>query len=256
MNLDLETFKKRRLFLSSNSVYKDMKYLEHSVEEMLDFLNDVSRILFIPFAAVAEKENLDKVWTDYAEAPRKAFAPHNVEVVSIHTVKQASEKQQAIRDAKAVFIGGGNTHHLLFYLKKFDLIEVIQERMNAGVPMMGSSAGTNVFCPTICTTNDMPIIANSDFDAIGGVHFQINPHYLDSDPNSDHRGETREQRINEFLRLTGKTVLGLREGAWLRIKKGEILLQGLSDARLFKADQEPLEIPIEENGRNINEFLF
>lgn len=253
--MNLENFRKGRLFLSSNSIYKDMNYLEHSVEEMVDFLGDVSEILFIPFAAVAEKGNLDKAWADYAEAPQKAFAPHGVEVVSIHTFEKTGEKQTAIRDAEAVFIGGGNTHHLLFYLKKFELIKVIQERMNAGVPMMGSSAGTNVFCPTICTTNDMPIISNSNFDAIGGVPFQINPHYLDPDPNSDHRGETREVRINEFLKLTGKTVLGLREGSWLRIENGEILLQGLSDARLFRAGHDPLEIPIKENGRNINELF-
>lgn len=251
-----ETFKKRRLFLSSNSVYKDMGYLEHSAEEMLDFLGDVSQILFIPFAAVAEKENLDKVWAKYAESPRKVFSSHDINVISIHTFENTDRKKEAVRNAEAIFIGGGNTHHLLYYLKKFELVEVIQQRMNKGVPMMGSSAGTNIFCPTICTTNDMPIIANSDFDAIGGIPFQINPHYLDPDPNSDHRGETREERVNEFLKVSGATVLGLREGSWLRIENGEIVLNGLSGARLFKLGKEPLEIPIEKGGRNINEFLL
>lgn len=253
MNSNL--FKKRRIFLSSNSVYKNLGYLEHSIEDMVDFLGDVPQIIFIPFAGVAEKDLLDKHWADYAESPRKVFSPHGIEVLSIHTFEQTADKKEAIKNAEAIFIGGGNTHHLLYWLNKFELIEPIKEIMNSGIPMMGSSAGTNIFCPTICTTNDMPIISNPNFDAIGGVPFQINPHYLDPDPNSDHRGETREQRINEFLKLTGKTVLGLREGSWLRIENGEILLQGLSDARLFRVGQEPLEIPIEENGRNINELF-
>jgi dipeptidase E len=254
--LNSELFRKRRLFLSSNSVYKDRGYLEHSLEDMIDFLGDVSQIIFIPFAGVAEKDLLDKEWADYTESPRKVFSAHGREVLSIHTFTQNADKKEAVKQAEAIFIGGGNTHHLLFWLKKFELIEPIRERLDAGVPMMGSSAGTNVFCPTICTTNDMPIISNSNFDAIGGVPFQINPHYLDPNPDSDHRGETREQRINEFLKVSGATVLGLREGSWLRIENGEIILKGLSDARLFKLREEPIELSPGENGQNISKFLL
>ncbi len=243
----------RKLFLSSNSVYKNMNYLEHTVEKMIEFLGGVSRILFIPFASVAEKNLLDENWTKYNEAPRKAFAAYKIEVESIHTF---SDKPKAVKDAEAIFIGGGNTHHLLFSLREFGLIEVIRNEMLAGKPMMGSSAGTNIFCPTICTTNDMPIIANPNFDAINAVPFQINPHYLDPDPNSDHRGETRQQRIEEFLKVKGVKVLGLREGAWLKIENGKILLDGLSGARLFVKNSEPEEFMPVTDGLDMTDILL
>lgn len=254
--MEAEQFNNRRLFLSSNSIYKEMGYLEHTAGDMLDFLGGAAEeILFIPFARVAEREQLGTAWAEYAEAPRAVFAPHGIGVVSIH--EHPERMKEKIREAGAVFIGGGNTHHLLFWLKRHDLIKPLRERMDRGVPMLGSSAGTNVFCPTIRTTNDMPIVALPDLDAIGGVPFQINPHYLDPDPDSDHRGERREQRINEFLKVAGVAVLGLREGSWLRIETGEIILKGLSDARLFKPDgARPVELTPGDDGRNITNFLI
>ena len=254
MNIDL--FEKRRLFLSSNSVYKDLAYLEHSVKEMVEFLAGISQVLFVPFARVAEEEVLDQAWAEYAEAPRRAFDQFGVDVVSVHTYDQPAGKKDAIRNAEAMFIGGGNSHHLVYWLKKFELIESIRERMNAGVPMMGSSGGTNVFCPTICTTNDMPIVSLPNLDSIGGIPFQINPHYLDPDPDSDHRGETREQRIDEFLKVKSIPVLGMREGAWLRIENGEILLKGITGARLFRQNHDPVELLPGKNGKRLNEFLL
>jgi dipeptidase E len=248
-NLDLGS---RRLFLSSNSVYKDMKYLEHTAAAMAGFLGGVAKVLFIPFASVAERERLEENWDKYAEAPRAAFAPFDIEVESLHTF---SDKRSAVGEAESVFIGGGNTHHLLYWLRKFELLETLRGEMEKGKPMMGSSAGTNIFCPTICTTNDMPIIENADFRAIGGVPFQINPHYLDPDPNSDHRGETREQRIKEFLKVNGVKVLGLREGAWLEVEKGRIRLKGLSGARLFSKESEPQEFMPTEAGLDLTDLL-
>lgn len=244
---------KRRLFLSSNSVYKDLKYLEHTVKEMVEFLGNVSKILFIPFAAVAEKENLEKAWENYNEAPKKAFAIHNIDVESIHTFDY---KKEAVKSAQTIFIGGGNTHHLLYWLRQFDLIEIIRSEMLAGKPMMGSSAGTNIFCPTICTTNDMPIISNPTFDAINAIPFQINPHYLDPDPNSDHRGETRQQRIEEFLKVNNRKVLGLREGAWLQVENNKILLKGLTGARLFTQEKEPQEFMPTDEGLDMTNILL
>lgn len=243
----------RRLFLSSNSVYKDLQYLEHAVEDMCDFLVGVSKIIFIPFASVAEESMLDKEWSDYNEAPKKVFAQYNIEVESLH---KFADKQKTVKEAEAIFIGGGNTHHLLYWLRKIELIETLREELDKGKPMMGSSAGTNIFCPTICTTNDMPIISNPNFDAIGGIPFQINPHYLDPDPNSDHRGETNEQRIEEFLDINDHKVLGLREGAWLRIENGKILLKGLSGARLFAKNSEPKEFLPTEEGLDMTEILI
>ncbi|MDQ3633642.1 MAG: dipeptidase PepE [Acidobacteriota bacterium] len=243
----------RKLFLSSNSVYKNMSYLEHSAEDMVDFLGRISRITFIPFASVAENDLLDKKWNEYNEAPKKAFEKYNIEVESLHTF---SDKSEAVKEAEAIFIGGGNTHHLLYWLRKFELIEVIRSEMTAGKPLMGSSAGTNIFCPTICTTNDMPIISNPNFDAINAIPFQINPHYLDPDPNSDHRGETRQQRIEEFLKVNNRKVLGLREGAWLRIENGRILLKGLSGARLFSKSNEPEEFSPTKEGFDLTDILL
>lgn len=243
----------RKLFLSSNSVYKNMNYLEHTAREMVEFLSGVSKILFILLASVAEKNLLDENWANYNEAPKKAFAEYDIEVESLHTF---SDKQNAVKSAEAIFIGGGNTHHLLYWLREFGLIETIRNEMLAGRPMMGSSAGTNIFCPTICTTNDMPIISNPNFDAINAIPFQINPHYLDPDPNSDHRGETRQQRIEEFLKVNGVKVLGLREGAWLKIEDGKILLGGFSGARLFVKDSQPEEFTPTDGGFDLTEKLL
>ncbi len=169
----------RKLFLSSNSVYKDLGYLEHTVADMVDFLGGVSRITFVPFAAVAERSKLDEAWNNYAKSPRRAFAPYNISVDSLHTF---SDKLAAVKESEAIFIGGGNTHHLLYWLREFDATKPIHDAMLEGKPMLGSSAGTNIFCPTICTTNDMPIISNPNFNAINAIPFQINPHYLDPDP--------------------------------------------------------------------------
>ncbi len=230
-----------------------MNYLEHSAEDMVDFLGNISQILFIPFASVAENDSLDENWAEYNESPKKAFGKYNIEVESLHTF---SNKPNTIKEAEAIFIGGGNTHHLLYWLRKFELIEVIHNEMLNGKPMMGSSAGTNIFCPTICTTNDMPIISNPTFDAINAVPFQINPHYLDPDSNSNHRGETRQQRIEEFLKVNDRKVLGLREGSWLRIENGKILLKGLSGVRLFTRSNKPEEFSPTEKGLDMTEILL
>ena len=246
-------FNSRRLFLSSNSVYKNLNYLEHTLGDMVDFLSGAQRIVFVPFASVARKGSLTQQWDEYAASPRKAFSRYNIDVESLHNFP---DKPDAVRKADAIFIGGGNTHHLLFWLNQFGLMEPIREMMIDGTPMLGSSAGSNIFCPTICTTNDMPIVSNPSFNAINAVPFQINPHYLDPDPNSDHRGETREQRINEFLKVSDFKVLGLREGAWLRIESGTILLKGLSAARLFVASDDPVELDPTEEGLDITKLLL
>jgi len=244
----------RKLFLSSNSVYKNLGYLEHTITDMVDFLEHLSEILFVPFAAVEEKDSLEKRWDDYAEGPRKVFGEYNIEVQSLHTF---SDKTKAIQDAEAIFIGGGNTHHLLYWLRRHQLINTLHFEALSGKPMMGSSAGTNIFCPTICTTNDMPIVSNPDFKAINAIPFQINPHYLDPDPESDHRGETREERINEFLKISSvNKVLGMREGAWLRIEDRRILLQGLSGAKLFTKSGEAVDFEPTEQGLDLTDTLL
>jgi dipeptidase E len=158
---------------------------------------------------------------------------------SIHAI---SDKQQAVRDAQSIFIGGGNTFRLLKALYDFEVLSLIRERVENGMPYIGSSAGSNVAAPTIKTTNDMPIVEPPSFKALGLVSFQINPHYLDPDPNSTHMGETREERLLQYLEDNEVPVVGLREGAMLRIEEGVTLLKGSTGARIFRKGQEPFDI--------------
>src|SRR5262249_1574796 len=175
----------------------------------------------------------------YAATAQQRFAKMGYELTSIHT---AAIPAQAINETDAVFIGGGNTFRLLKTLYDLDLLGPIRERVAAGMPYIGSSAGSNVAGPTIRTTNDMPIVEPPSFDALGLVPFQLNPHYLDADPNSKHMGETREERIIQFLEENDTPVVGLREGAMLRIENGETILRGSSGARIFQRGMEPIEI--------------
>ena len=219
-----------RLLLISNSTLHGSGYLDHAAGEISDFLGDVKRVLFIPYAL----HDRDK----YAAQARERFAKMGYELDSIHTT---SEPANAVRETDAIFIGGGNTFRLLKTLYDHDLLGPIRERVRNGMPYIGSSAGSNVAAPTIRTTNDMPIVQPPSFDALGLVSFQINPHYLDADPNSTHKGETREERILQFLEENETPVVGLREGAMLRIENGRTLLKGSTGARIFRRDQEPVE---------------
>lgn len=231
----------KRILLISNSTLYGSGYLDHAETEIRNFLRDLKRVLFVPFALY----DRDK----YAATAQQRFAKTGFGLSSIHT---ATDPRQAVHEADAVFIGGGNTFRLLKALYDFDLLGPIRERVEAGMPYVGSSAGSNVAGPTIKTTNDMPIVQPPSFDAIGLVSFQINPHYLDPDPNSKHMGETREERILQFHEENDTPVVGLREGAILRIEEGETLLRGSTGARIFRKGVEPIEtLP----GAHLNAFL-
>lgn len=221
----------KRLLLISNSTLYGSGYLDHAAGEIVDFLGAAKRILFIPFALA----NHDV----YAAQARARFAQMGVALDSLH---EATDKREALNHADALFIGGGNTFRLLKALYDFDLLRLIKERVARGMPYIGSSAGSNVAAPTIRTTNDMPIVEPPSFAALGLVNFQINPHYLDPDPGSRHMGETREERLLQFLEENETTVVGLREGAILRIEDGRTMLKGSSGARIFRRGQEPQEV--------------
>jgi dipeptidase E len=223
--------KTTRLLLISNSTLHGSGYLDHAEAEIRDFLGNLNHALFVPFALF----DRDK----YAATAQARFEKMGYELTSIHT---AADPLQAVKDTEAMFIGGGNTFRLLKTLYEFDLIDVIRERVDAGMPYIGSSAGSNMACPTIRTTNDMPIVQPPSFNALGLVTFQINAHYLDPDPNSKHMGETREERINQFHEENEMPVVGLREGAMLRIENGETILRGSTGARIFRRGLEPIEI--------------
>jgi dipeptidase E len=111
------------------------------------------------------------------------------------------------------------------------------------MPYLGASAGTNMACPSLRTSNDMPIVEPRSFQALRLVPFQINPHYIDPDPSSRHMGETRQARIAEFLEENDVPVLGLREGSWLRISGSTATIGGLAGGRLFTRNAEPRDLP-------------
>jgi dipeptidase E len=231
----------KRMLLISNSTLHGSGYLDHAESEIRSFLGDVKRVLFVPYALF----DRDK----YAATARQRFQKMGYELTSIHT---AASPVAAVNETDAVFIGGGNTFRLLKALHEFDLIDAIRNRVANGMPYIGSSAGSNVAAPTIKTTNDMPIVQPPSFNALGLVSFQINPHYLDPDPNSKHMGETREERIMQFLEETDTPVVGLREGAMLRIENGETMLRGSTGARIFRKGVEPVEI---SPGARLDDFI-
>jgi len=223
--------KTQRVLLISNSTLHGSGYLDHAESEIRSFLGDAKRVLFVPYALF----DRDK----YAANARQRFQKMGFELTSIHT---AENPIAAVNETDAVFIGGGNTFRLLKALYEFELIEPIRKRVSEGMPYIGSSAGSNVAAPTIKTTNDMPIVQPPSFNALALVSFQINPHYLDPDPNSKHMGETREERIIQFLEENDTPVVGLREGAILRIENGEMILRGTTWARIFRKGMETIEI--------------
>jgi dipeptidase E len=221
----------RRLVLISTSTVFGTRYLEHAFDELRDALAGVRRVLFVPHAL--------KDHAGYAAKARAAFEEIGFALDSLH---QAADAQQAVRDAEAVFCGGGNTFRLLERLYAMDLLALIRRRVADGMPYAGASAGSNLACPTIRTTNDMPIVEPPSLDALGLVSFQINPHYVDPVPGSTHMGETRETRIREFHEENDAPVVGLREGAILRIEGESVELRGRAGARIFRRGQEPLEV--------------
>jgi dipeptidase E len=222
----------RRLLLISNSTSYGGGYLDHCETEIRDFLSGIQRLAFVPFAA----HDLDR----YATKVRERFEKMGMVVDSIH---EADYPMQMVEDAEAVFIGGGNTFRLLTRLYETDLLELIFERVKTGMRYMGASAGSNVACPTIMTTNDMPIMQPESFLCLGLVPFQINPHFLDADAGTRHMGETREERIREYHEVNDLTVVGLREGTLLRIEGTSVTLKGASPARIFVKGEDPREYP-------------
>ena len=220
-----------KVLLISNSTLHGSGYLDHAAEEIRSFLAGVKKVLFVPYAL----HDRDA----YAATARDRFAKMGFELSSIHTSGNPAE---AVDETEAIFIGGGNTFRLLKALYDFDLLDPIRRRVTGGMPYVGSSAGSNVAGPTIKTTNDMPIVQPPSFDALGLVSFQLNPHYLDPDPNSKHMGETREQRLAQFHEECDTPVAGLREGAMVRIENNAMTLNGSSGARIFRKGLEPVEV--------------
>jgi dipeptidase E len=228
-----------KLLLISNSTMPGEAYLDYPKNEIKNFLGKRPlKALFIPYAAVTFS------FDTYEQKVAERFAEIGYQLKSIH---HFSDPVQAVNAAEVIVVGGGNTWQLVRMLHDHQLMEPIRERVLGGTPYIGWSAGSNVACPTLRTTNDMPIVDPKGFDTFGLVPFQINPHYLDAHPEG-HGGETREQRIEEFLEANpGVYVVGLREGTMLLVKNEQIRLIGNRTARIFKKGTNPVELSTDDN---------
>ena len=233
-----------RLLLISNSTNPGEAYLDYPKYDIRDFLGkDRMNCLFIPYAGVTIS------FDDYETRVRERFAEIGHDVTSIH---HASDPVAAVNEAEAIVVGGGNTFQLIKLIQDFGLIDPVREKVLGGTPFVGWSAGSNVCCPTIRTTNDMPILEPESFNAFHLVPFQINPHYTDLNPPG-HAGETREDRIMEYLAANpGDTVLGLREGCMFTVEDKKMTLTGSRPVRLFRYNETPGEL---DPSHDFSQFL-
>ncbi len=230
-----------KLLLISNSTTAGQPYLQWPIEHIRKFLGCVDSVAFVPYAAVTFS------YDEYEAKVQKAFEPLGIEVHSVH---RQADPALAIREAEAIVVGGGNTFALLKTMHEQGLTEAVRMAVSElNVPYVGWSAGSNVACPTICTTNDMPILEPASFAAAGLIPFQINPHYLDAHPDG-HAGETRQQRIEEFIEANRSvTVAGLREGCLLEVDGEKLHLVGSRPMRIFRHGHSPREVnPGEDMG--------
>jgi dipeptidase E len=214
---------KHRLLLVSSSLCHPTGYLDHAENEIRDFLGDVERVLFLPWALFDRDLYADKV--------AERFARMGYEVASAH---RTADPARAIEEAQAVFVGGGNTFRLLKSLYELDLLGPLRRRAARGMPYVGTSAGSNVAGQTIGATNDMPIVEPPSFAALGLVPFNLNPHYYDADPASTRKSETRDERIAQFLEENDTPVVALREGALLRVDRATATVRGSGGGRVFR----------------------
>lgn len=219
------------MLLLSNSRSANGAWLEHAREPVRELLDGHSRtVLFVPYAGVTVTADA------YANRVREALAPIGCRLLSLH---ECGDAARAVAEAGAIAVGGGNTFVLLRRLYDMDLLGAIRDRVMHGVPYIGWSAGSVVACPTIATTNDMPIAMPPSLDALALVPFQINAHYTDAHP-AGHQGETRAERIAEYLALhSDMTVVGLREGSALQVRGDDMRLIGSAGARVFTASAPP-----------------
>lgn len=223
----------QNLILASTSTLFGGEYLTYLKDVLVEHFNGVKAITFIPFA-----RPLGISHYEYTTRAATFFKDLGIDVKGLHTF---SDPVQAIRESEAFFTGGGNTFLLVKTLHEQGLMQPLKEKLLEGVPYLGCSAGTNIGGISMKTTNDMPIVYPPSFDTLGLVPFNINPHFLDPQPELKHNGETRETRLLEFLTQNDTPVVGLREGSWLEVKGETIVLRGSLSARIFEKDKDPYE---------------
>ncbi|AZI34400.1 dipeptidase PepE [Kaistella carnis] len=222
------------VLLASTSTLFGGKYLEYITDEIKELYNGINEIVFIPFARPGGISH-----DDYTAKAKAFFEEINIRIKGLH---EFDDQIEAVNNAQGFFTGGGNTFLLVKTLHEKGLMSVLKENVEKGKPYLGTSAGSNIGGQNIKTTNDMPIVYPPSFECMGLVPFNINPHYLDPNPDLKHNGETRETRIQEFLTQNDTKVIGLREGNWIRKIGNRITVEGDQETRIFEKDKEPYEI--------------
>ncbi|WP_405576234.1 dipeptidase PepE [Winogradskyella sp. Asnod2-B02-A] len=224
----------KSIIIASTSTIHGSGYLEYLLDELKIHFKSTDEILFVPYARPGGISH-----DDYTNTVAIAFSAIGKKVKGIHEFENAAE---AIKQAKGIFVGGGNTFVLVSQLYKNNILLPIQNAIKNGTPYLGTSAGSNICGLTMNTTNDMPIVYPPSFKTLGLVPFNINPHYLDPITGSKHMGETRETRIKEFHAFNSQPVIGLREGSWIAVNGNKLTLKGPLDARIFEYNKAPYEI--------------
>lgn len=233
----------KNLIVASTSTLHGGEYLDYLLPELAIHFKNCDTILFIPYAQPGGISH-----RQYTQKVSEAFLKINKKVVGLHEFENPVE---ALKNAKGIFTGGGNTFLLVTQLYRNNIMKVLSDVINSGTPYLGTSAGSNITGVSMQTTNDMPIIYPPSFDTLNAIPFNLNPHYLDADLQSKHMGETRETRIKEFHAFNSTPVLGLREGSWLYVKGEQIILKGTLTARWFQQDEIPIEISPETDFRTL-----
>ena len=224
----------KQILIASTSTVHGSGYLEYLLDSLKVHFKNANTVLFIPYARPGGISH-----QDYTEIVRIAFSKINKAVKGIH---EFDNPKDAIKSAEAIFTGGGNTFVLVNQLYKNNLMSELRSTIESGTPYLGTSAGSNICGLTVGTSNDMPIMYPPNFNTLGLIPFNINPHYLDPEPSSTHMGETRETRIIEFHEFNSQPVIGLREGSYLEVKGSKIVLMGPLKARVFEKNRQPYEL--------------
>ena len=233
----------KKMLLASTSTIYGQKYLEYLHDEIKNLFSGCKKILFVPYARPSGISHLE-----YTEKAKNVFKILNLEIIDYTD----EDLRESLEKCDGIFVGGGNTFLLLNKLYQYSLIDILKNKINSGIPYLGTSAGSNICGMTIGTTNDMPIIHVKSLEALGIIDFNINPHYLDPIDGFEHMGESRETRINEFHKFNDQFVIGLREGSYLQVEGDDIYLKGLKYAVIFKKENEKFEI---ESGFNLKNII-
>ena len=233
----------KKLLIASTSTLHGSGYLGYISEKLSVFFKSTDTIIFIAYARPS-----GLTLAAYTKITQKAFDKIGKKIIGLHEFKNP---EKALKNAKGIFVGGGNSFVLLNELYKLNLMQLLKSVIISGTPYLGTSAGSNLCGPSIGTSNDMPIVYPPSFKALGIIPFNINPHYIDPQPESKHMGETRATRIKEFHHYNSQSVLGLREGSFLEITGDEITLKGTLKARVFKQGVLAYEI---DSGTDLSDF--